>query len=84
MTIHQAWTGSISFGLVMIPVKLYNTSENKEFSFNQLCPKGHRIKYVRWCPVEEKEVPYAQIKKGYKAEKILMSSLIKPILIKLE
>jgi DNA end-binding protein Ku len=66
---HQAWTGSISFGLVMIPVKLYNTSENKEYSFNQLCPNGHKIKYVRWCSVEEKQIPYTQIKKGYKAEK---------------
>jgi DNA end-binding protein Ku len=69
MVSHQAWTGSISFGLVTIPVKLYNTSENKEFFFNQLCPNGHKIKYRRWCPVEEKEIPYAQIKKGYKAEK---------------
>jgi DNA end-binding protein Ku len=69
MAIHQAWTGSISFGLIMIPVKLYNTSENKEFSFNQLCPNGHKIKYVRWCPVEEREISYTQIKKGYRSEK---------------
>ena len=69
MAIHQSWTGSISFGLVTIPVKLYSTSENKEFSFNQLCPNGHKIIYKRWCPVEEKEIPYSQIKKGYKAGK---------------
>lgn len=69
MAIHQSWTGSISFGLVTIPVKLYSTSEKKEFSFNQLCPNGHKIIYRRWCPVEEKEIPYGQIKKGYKAGK---------------
>ena len=69
MAIHQSWTGSISFGLVTIPVKLYSTSENKEFSFNQLCPNGHKIIYKRWCPVEGKEIPYGQIKKGYKAGK---------------
>ena len=69
MAIHQSWTGSISFGLVTIPVKLYSTSENKEFSFNQLCPNGHNIIYKRWCPVEEKEIPYGQLKKGYKAGK---------------
>lgn len=69
MAIHQSWTGSISFGLVTIPVKLYSTSEKKEFSFNQLCPNGHKIIYTRWCPVEEKEIPYGQIKKGYKAGK---------------
>jgi len=69
MAIHQSWTGSISFGLVTILVKLYSTSENKEFSFNQLCPNGHKIIYKRWCPVEEKEIPYGQIIKGYKAGK---------------
>ena len=69
MAIHQSWTGSISFGLVTIPVKLYSTSENKEFSFNQLCPNGHKIIYKRWCPVEEKEIAYSKIKKGYKAGK---------------
>jgi DNA end-binding protein Ku len=67
--IHQAWTGSISFGLVTIPGKLYNTSENKEFSFNQLCPNGHKIQNRRWCPFEDKEIPYTQIKKGYRAGK---------------
>ena len=30
MAIHQSWTGSISFGLVTIPDKLYSTSENKD------------------------------------------------------
>jgi DNA end-binding protein Ku len=67
MAIQQSWSGSISFGLVTIPVKLYSTSENKEFSFNQLCPNGHKIIYKRWCPVEGEEIPYGQIKKGYKA-----------------
>jgi DNA end-binding protein Ku len=59
------WKGSISFALVSIPVKLYSATEDKEFSFNQLCPNGHRIQYKRWCPVEEREVSYGEIKKGY-------------------
>jgi DNA end-binding protein Ku len=66
---HQIWTGSISFGLVTVPVKLYSATEDKEISFNQLCPNGHRIKYKRWCTVEEKEIPYSEIKKGYKLDK---------------
>jgi len=65
MTRHEAWRGSISFGLVMIPVKLFKTSETKKFSINQLCPNGHKITYRRWCPVDEKEIPYAQIKRGH-------------------
>ena len=63
------WKGSISFGLVSIPVRLYNATYDKEFSFNQLCPNGHKIHYKRWCPVEEREYSYAEIKKGYEIAK---------------
>lgn len=66
---HQIWSGSISFGLVTIPIKLYPATEEKQFSFNQLCPNGHRIKYKRWCPVEEKEIDYSNIQKGYEIQK---------------
>ena len=69
MGIHQAWSGNISFGLVTIPIKLYNSTDDKEFSFNQLCENGHRIQYKRWCPVEEKEVPYEKLKKGHKIDR---------------
>ena len=39
------------------------------YSFNQLCDKGHKIKYKKWCPVEEREVPWSEIKKGYEITK---------------
>src|ERR687891_1123521 len=64
------WKGSISFGLVNIPVKLYTAIDtSKDFSFNQLDSKGHRIQYRKWCPVEEREVPYPEIKKCYEIAK---------------
>jgi DNA end-binding protein Ku len=63
------WKGSISFGLVNIPIRLYNAADGKGFSFNQLCSKGHKIQYKKWCPVEEKEVSYSEIKKGYEITK---------------
>ena len=66
---HQIWSGSISFGLVTIPIKVFPATEDKQFSFNQLCPEGHRIKYKRWCPVEEKEISYQEIQKGYQIQK---------------
>ena len=67
---HTIWKGSISFGLVNIPVKLYTTSDNnKDFSFNQLDDKGHRIKYRKWCPIEDREVSYSELKKGYQISK---------------
>ena len=69
MAVRSIWKGSISFGLVNIPIKLYSAAEDKTFSFNQLCAKGHRIQYKRWCPVEGIEVPYQEIQKGYEISK---------------
>jgi len=64
------WTGSISFGLVNVPVRLYTTIDaSKNFSFNQLDKEGHRIRYKKWCPIEEREVEYSEIKKGYEIAK---------------
>ena len=63
------WKGSISFGLVNIPIGVYLATEGKEFSFNQLCDKAHKIRYKKWCPVEEREVSYSEIKKGYEVAK---------------
>lgn len=70
MAARSMWKGSISFGLVNIPVKLYTTSDNNnDFSFNQLDDKGHRIKYKKWCPIENREVSYSELKKGYQISK---------------
>ena len=63
------WRGGISFGLVNIPIGVYVATEGREFSFNQMCNKGHRIRYKKWCPVEEREASYSEIKKGYELSK---------------
>jgi DNA end-binding protein Ku len=64
------WKGSISFGLVNIPIQVFSATQKEEYtSFNQLDDKGHRIKYKKWCPVEEREVPYSELKKGYEISK---------------
>jgi DNA end-binding protein Ku len=69
MAVRSIWKGSISFGLVNIPITLYSAAEEKTFSFNQLCQKGHRIQYKRRCPVEDIEVPYQEIQKGFEITK---------------
>ena len=69
MPLHSIWKGSISFGLVNIPIGIYLATEGKEFSFNQLCNKAHRIRYKKWCPVEEREVSYSEIKKVHEIAK---------------
>jgi DNA end-binding protein Ku len=62
--------GSISFGLVNIPIQVFSATQKEDYiSFSQLCEKGHKIKYKKWCPVEEREVPWSEIKKGYEITK---------------
>jgi DNA end-binding protein Ku len=64
------WKGSISFGLVNIPIQVFSATQKEEYtSFNQLCNKVHKIKYKKWCPVEEREVQWSEIKKGYEITK---------------
>lgn len=64
------WTGSLSFGLVNIPIHMYTGSKDKELSFVLLHKKDmSEIRYARICKVEEKEVPWNEIVKGYELEK---------------
>jgi DNA end-binding protein Ku len=70
MAARTIWKGSISFGLVNIPVQVFVATQKDEFSsFNQLDEKGHKIKYKKWCPIEEREIPWSEIKKGYEITK---------------
>jgi DNA end-binding protein Ku len=70
MAARAIWKGSISFGLVNIPIEVFSATQKEEFtSFNQLCDKGHKIKYKKWCPIEEREVQWSEIKKGYEISK---------------
>jgi DNA end-binding protein Ku len=67
---HAIWSGSINFGLVTIPVKLFTAVKTDELSFNLLHAKDDgRIKYERICSIEDKPVPWDEIVKGYEYEK---------------
>jgi DNA end-binding protein Ku len=60
------WTGTISFGLVTVPVKLYSAVNRKTVRFHQLSGKtGVRIAQKRVDPQSGEEVPYEEIVKGY-------------------
>ncbi|MGW6059177.1 non-homologous end joining protein Ku [Streptomyces sp. NPDC055189] len=60
------WNGAISFGLVSIPIKLMNATENHSVSFRQIhVEDGGRIRYRKVCELEEREVTSAEIGKGY-------------------
>jgi DNA end-binding protein Ku len=70
MAAHAIWKGSISFGLVNIPIQVFSAVQREDYtSFNQLCQNGHKIRYKKWCPVEEREVQWSEIKKGHEITK---------------
>lgn len=63
------WSGSISFGLVNVPVKLYTATEHKNISFHQLEKgSGERIRYQRVAQSDNHEVDYDDIVKGYEVD----------------
>jgi DNA end-binding protein Ku len=60
------WKGAVSFGLVMIPVKLYTATETKDIAFRQVHREdGGRIRFRRFCTIDDQEVPYEDVAKGY-------------------
>jgi len=60
------WSGSISFGLVNVPVKLFTAVSRKSVSFNQIDSRsGSRIRYKKVSAADESEVPAEAIVKGY-------------------
>ena len=64
------WNGLISFGMVSIPVKLYTATESKDISFHLLHRDDNsRLKNLRWCPVDEREVERGEIVRGYEYAK---------------
>src|SRR6202012_2956697 len=61
------WKGSLGFGLVSIPVKLYSAIQSSSLDFDMLDGRDHaRIHYQRVNEHTHKEVPYDKIVKGYK------------------
>ncbi|QQZ11129.1 Ku protein [Heyndrickxia vini] len=67
---HTIWKGSISFGLVNIPIKLHAATEDKDIKLRSLHKKCHTpIKYEKICPVCETELSMDDIVKGYEVAK---------------
>jgi DNA end-binding protein Ku len=66
MAARSLWNGTITFGLVNVPVKVYTATESKSVHFHQVhLEDGARIEHRRVCPKEDKEVPNDEIVKGY-------------------
>jgi DNA end-binding protein Ku len=71
------WNGTITFGLIAVPIKVHSATEDKAVHFHQVHDKdGARIRQKRICSREGKEVPYKQVAKGYEVrdgEYVLLS-----------
>ena len=64
------WSGSISFGLVNVPVRLHSATQQKDVHFNQFQRgTGERIRQKRVAEDSGKEVDYDDIVKGYEIAK---------------
>ena len=62
------WRGTISFGLVTIPVRLYVATESKNIPSHQVhVSDGGRVQYKRVCSIDGAEVPYEEIGRGYES-----------------
>jgi DNA end-binding protein Ku len=60
------WSGSLSFGLVNVPVRLHSGVVDTDLHFRQLHAKDHApIEMRRFCAEEDEEVPYEEIASGY-------------------
>ncbi|MBI0575973.1 Ku protein [Neobacillus cucumis] len=67
---HTMWKGSISFGLVNIPIKLHTATEDKDIKLRTLHNKCHApIRYEKICSVCEEEVKPEDIVKAYEYTK---------------
>lgn len=60
------WSGSLSFGLVNVPVELRSAVRDRQLHFHQLNARsGRPIEVRRWCTKEQVEVPWEEVAHGY-------------------
>ena len=64
------WSGTISLGLVSVPVRLHTMVRDRSFSFRLLHKEdGQPLRYERVCSKDGKVIPWAEIAKGYEVRK---------------
>ena len=64
------WKGNITFGMVSIPVRLFSAIQGRDVSFHLLHTPDHaRIKFKRWCPVDDRQVEQDELVRAYEVSK---------------
>jgi DNA end-binding protein Ku len=62
------WSGTISFGLVSVPVALFPGSRETRASLRMLAPDGTPLERHWYCPKDEKDVPWSQLVRGFETD----------------
>src|SRR5258706_13167354 len=66
----SVWTGSISFGLLSIPIRLYPAARSERINLHQIHKKCHtRLRQPLYCPTCNRMVERSEVVKGYEYEK---------------
>lgn len=66
MAARSIWNGTITFGLVNVPIKLHTATESKTVRFREVHARdGAQVEHRRICSKEEKEVDYDDVVKGF-------------------
>ena len=70
MAPRSLWNGTVSVGLVHVPVKLYSAIESKTVQFQEVhLEDGAPIEHRRFCEKEKREVPYEEVVRGFEVGK---------------
>ena len=70
MAARSIWNGTVAFGLISAPIKVYSATEDKTVHFHEVhITDEARIEHRRICSKEGKEVPYKDVVKGYEVAK---------------
>src|SRR5580693_564308 len=68
MSVRSMWNGTISFGMMVIPVKLGTAVSDEDLPLHQVRESdGSRIGYRRYAKADGADVEYADVAKGYQA-----------------
>jgi DNA end-binding protein Ku len=63
------WSGTITFGLVSVPVELYPANRSQRVSLRMVSPAGTPLERRYFCPKEERALDWDEIVRGYEIEK---------------
>jgi DNA end-binding protein Ku len=70
MAPRSIWNGTVSFGLINVPVKVFSATESKTVHFSEVHVKDEaRIEHRRFCTKEDKEVDYDEVVRGFEVAK---------------